>query len=317
MAGNWTKVTATGRTRQLDDIVAVMSMLDNGLMIEDFSDFSLNGMYGDLVDDSILNADKNTVKVSLFVPEEKNLGEYRAYITERLSALGVEASIECEGMNEEDWSESWKQYYKPIPLGRVTIVPAWESYEAGEGEVVIRMDPGMAFGTGTHETTRLVMRIMQDEIKGGERVLDVGTGSGILSICASKLGAKSCNAYDIDPVAVKVAKENAERDGCTNITVGVSDLLRGVDTTDGKYDFCVANIVADIIIRMMPDIGAYLTDEAPLILSGIISERADEVRASVAENGFTVVREERENDWLAIMVKKAFPSGGRGTACGG
>ena len=304
MAGNWTKLTVVGHTRDLDTITSVMSMLDNGLMIEDYSDFTLNGMYGDLVDDSILNADKNTVKVSLFVPEEKNLGEYRAYITERLSALGVEASIECEGMNEEDWSESWKQYYKPIPLGRVTIVPAWESYEAGEGEVVIRMDPGMAFGTGTHETTRLVMRIMQDEIKGGERVLDVGTGSGILSICASKLGAKSCNAYDIDPVAVKVAKENAERDGCTNITVGVSDLLRGVDTTDGKYDFCVANIVADIIIRMMPDIGAYLTDEAPLILSGIISERADEVRASVAENGFAVVREERENDWLALMVKK-------------
>ena len=304
MAGNWTKLTVVGHTRDLDTITSVMSMLDNGLMIEDYSDFTLNGMYGDLVDDSILNADKNTVKVSLFVPEEKNLGEYRAYITERLSALGVEASIECEGMNEEDWSESWKQYYKPIPLGRVTIVPAWESYEAGEGEVVIRMDPGMAFGTGTHETTRLVMRIMQDEIKGGERVLDVGTGSGILSICASKLGAKSCNAYDIDPVAVKVAKENAERDGCTNITVGVSDLLRGVDTTDGKYDFCVANIVADIIIRMMPDIGAYLTDEAPLILSGIISERADEVRASVAENGFAVVREERDNDWLALMVKK-------------
>ena len=304
MAGNWTKLTVVGHTRDLDTITSVMSMLDNGLMIDDYSDFTLNGMYGDLVDDSILNADKNTVKVSLFVPEEKNLGEYRAYITERLCALGVEASIECEGMNEEDWSESWKQYYKPIPLGRVTIVPAWESYEAGEGEVVIRMDPGMAFGTGTHETTRLVMRIMQDEIKGGERVLDVGTGSGILSICASKLGAKSCNAYDIDPVAVKVAKENAERDGCTNITVGVSDLLRGVDTTNGKYDFCVANIVADIIIRMMPDIGAYLTDEAPLILSGIISERADEVRASVTENGFTVVREERENDWLALMVKK-------------
>lgn len=304
MAGNWTKLTVKGNTRDLDTITSVMSMLDNGLMIEDYSDFTLNGMYGDLVDDSILNADKNTVKVSLFVPEEKNLGEYRAYITERLSALGVDATIECEGMNEEDWSESWKQYYKPIPLGRVTIVPAWEEYTPKDGEVVIKMDPGMAFGTGTHETTRLVMRIMQDEIRGGERVLDVGTGSGILSICASKLGALSCNAYDIDPVAVKVARENAERDGCTNITVGVSDLLRGVDLSGGKYDFCVANIVADIIIRMMPDIGAYLKDGAPLILSGIISERADEVRASVKENGFTVVREERENDWLALMVRR-------------
>ena len=304
MAGNWTKVTATGHTRQLDDIVAVMSMLDNGLMIEDFSDFSLNGMYGDLVDDSILNADKETVKVSLFVPEEKNLSEYTSFLRDRFTALGIEAEITLDGMNEEDWAESWKQYYKPIPLGRVTIVPAWEKYDARDGEVIIKMDPGMAFGTGTHETTRLVMRIMQDEIMGGERVLDVGTGSGILSICASKLGARSCNAYDIDPVAVKIAKENAEADGCDNITVGVSDLLRGVDLTGGRYDFCVANIVADIIIRMMPDLADYITDDAPVILSGIISMREEEVLASVKENGYHVVRKERENDWVALMIKK-------------
>lgn len=304
MAGNWTRITVVGKTRDLDDICAVMSMLDNGLMIEDFSDFTLNGMYGDLVDDSILNADKDTVRVSLFVPEEKSPAEYRAYLEARLPSLGIDASIETDGMNEEDWSESWKQYYKPITLGRVTIVPAWEHYEPQGDEVIIRMDPGMAFGTGTHETTRLVMRIMQDELRGGERVLDVGTGSGILSVCASKLGAASCNAYDIDPVAVKVARENARDDGCDNITVEVSDLLHGVDKSSGRYDFCVANIVADIIIRMMPDIGEYLTDTAPLILSGIISDRKDEVLAAVTAAGFSVVREERENDWLALMVRK-------------
>ena len=304
MAGNWTKLTVTGKQAELDDIIAVMSMLDNGLMIEDYSDFSFSGMYGELVDESILNADRDTVKVSLFVPEEKNLLEYTGFLTERFSALGIGAEINLDGVNEEDWAESWKQYYKPIPLGKVTIVPAWEKYEAKEGEVIIKMDPGMAFGTGTHETTRLVMKIMQDEIKGGERALDVGTGSGILAICASKLGAKSVNAYDIDPVAVKVARENALADGCENITVGVSDLLAGVDRSGGKYDFCVANIVADIIIRMMPDIKNYLTHGAPLILSGIISMRADEVKESVKKNGFKVVREERENDWLALMVRQ-------------
>lgn len=304
MAGNWTKLTATGKTSSLDDIVAVMSMLDNGLMIEDYSDFSFSGMYGELVDESILNADKDTVKVSLFVPEEKNLSEYTSFLKERFLALGISAEITADGMNEEDWAESWKQYYKPIPLGKVTIVPAWEKYDAKPGEIIIKMDPGMAFGTGTHETTRLVMRIMQDEIVGGERALDVGTGSGILAICASKLGAKSVNAYDIDPVAVKVARENALLDGCTNITVGVSDLLRGVDLSLGKYDFCVANIVADIIIRMMPDVSSYLKDGAPLILSGIIAPRADEVRACVKENGFSIIREEQENDWVAMLVKK-------------
>ena len=305
MAGNWTKLTATANTKYLDDLTAVMSMLDNGLMIEDFSDFSLNGMYGDLVDEEILNADKDTVRVSLFVPEEKSVAEYRAFLTERFAALGIEAEISADGMREEDWAESWKQYYKPIPLGRVTIVPAWEKYEAKDGEILIRMDPGMAFGTGTHETTRLVMLMMQDEDLAGKRFLDMGTGSGILSICASKLGARSCNAYDIDPVAVKVARENAKDDGCDNITVGVSDLLKGVDLAEGKYDFCVANIVADVIIRMLPDLDKYVKDEAPIILSGIISMRADEVRESIAKNGYTVIKEIKENDWLAIMVKRS------------
>ena len=303
MAGIWTKLTVTGKTADLDGICAVMSMLDNGLMIEDYSDFSLNGMYGELVDDTILNADRDTVKVSLFVPEDKSFIEYKEYLETRIAALGIDASISFEGVCEDDWAESWKQYYKPIPLGRVTVVPAWEKYEAKEGEILVRMDPGMAFGTGTHETTRLVMRIMQDELRGGERVLDVGTGSGILSICASKLGAASCNAYDIDPVAVKVARENAKDDGCDNITVGVSDLLTGVDLSGGKYNFCVANIVADIIIRMMPDISDYLEVGAPLILSGIIAPRADEVREAVRAAGFEIVREEQENDWLAIMAK--------------
>ena len=303
MAGTWTKITVTGNTQDLDGIVAVMSMLDNGLMIEDYSDFSLNGMYGELVDESILNADRETVRVSLFVPEERNPLEYREFLETRLPALGISATISFEGINEDDWAESWKQYYKPVPLGKVTIVPAWEKYDAKEGEVIIKMDPGMAFGTGTHETTRLVIRLMQDLPVEGKRVLDVGTGSGILSICASKLGAKSCNAYDIDPVAVKVARENAIADGCDNITVGVSDLLRGVDLAGGKYDFCVANIVADIIIRMLPDVRSYVEGGSPLILSGIIGERADEVREAVIKTGFTVEKEIKENDWVGMLVR--------------
>ncbi len=301
---NWTKLTVIGTPAQLDDICAVMSMLDNGLMIEDYSDFTLNGMYGDLVDESLLSANKDVVRVSLFVPEEKNPAEYRAFLVERFSALSLDVEITAGGVCEEDWAESWKQYYKPIPLGRVTIVPAWESYEAKDGEILIRMDPGMAFGTGTHETTRLVMLLMQEHDLVGKRFLDMGTGSGILSICASKLGAKSCNAYDIDPVAVKVARENAKDDGCDNVSVDVSDLLKGVDLSAGKYDFCVANIVADVIIRMLPDLPKYVKDEAPVILSGIISMRADEVRAAIAENGYYIINEVKENDWLAITVSR-------------
>ena len=303
MAGTWTKMTVTGSTKDADDIAAVMSMIDNGLMIEDYSDFSLNGMYGELVDESILNADRNTVKVSLFVPEERSIVEAKEFVIQRLTALGIEADVSFEGVCEDDWAESWKQYYKPVPLGKVTIVPAWEKYEPKGGEVVIRMDPGMAFGTGTHETTRLVIRLMQDIIKGGERVLDVGTGSGILSICASKLGAAYCNAYDIDPVAVKVARDNVLSDGCDNITVEVSDLLKNVDLSRGKYSFCVANIVADIIIRMLPDISDYLEADSPLILSGIINERAEDVRRAVLSHGFEIEREITENDWVGMLVR--------------
>ena len=303
MAGNWTKLTITVNTKDLDSAAAVISMLDNGLMIEDYSDFSLNGMYGELVDESILNADKTQAKISIFVPEEKNLSEYIAFIEAKLSSLSIAYTQNVEGMEEENWADSWKKYFKPIPLGKVTIVPAWEEYEEREGEVVIRIDPGMAFGTGTHETTRLVMKIMQDVISGGERVLDVGCGSGILSICASKLGASSCNAYDIDPVAVKVTRENALTSGCPNIVADTSDLLAGVEHKVGGYNVCVANIVAEIILRMLPDIKNYLAPDAPIILSGIVKEREDDIKNASIALGYTVERIERENDWVAMMIR--------------
>ena len=305
MDGQWTKLTVKCKTEELECVSAVMSMLDNGLMIEDYSDFSLNGMYGELVDEQILLANRDVAAVSIFVPEEKSLAEYRAFLVERFSALALSVAIEIEGVCEEDWAENWKKYYKPVKIGRVTIVPAWEKYNAEDGEVIVRMDPGMAFGTGTHETTRLVLRFIEREIKGGELLLDIGTGSGILSICASKLGASFCCAYDIDPVAVKVARENVRDGGVDNVSVDVSDLLSNVDKSRGRYSFAVANIVADIIVRMMPDISDYLTLDASLVLSGIIADREEEVVRSVAECGFKVVDRLTENDWVALLVKRA------------
>ena len=304
MAGNWTKLTVTVKSCDTDRAAAIISMLDNGIMIEDYSDFALNGMYGELVDESILNANRDIAKISIFVPEEKNLAEYIEFIDAKLTAerISYERALDC--MEEENWADSWKKYFKPIPLGRVTIVPAWEDYREREGEVVIRIDPGMAFGTGTHETTRLVIKIMQDEILGGERVLDVGCGSGILSICASKLGAHSCNAYDIDPVAVKVTRENVKASGCRNVKADVSDLLLGVERVPGGYNVCVANIVADIILRMLPDIESYLAPGAPIILSGIVKEKEADIKNAARALGYKILRTEYENDWVAVMIKK-------------
>ena len=303
MAGNWTKLTIEVSTKDLDEAAAVISMLDNGLMIEDYSDFSLNGMYGELVDESILNADKSLAKISIFVPEEKNLLEYITFIEAKLSSLGIPFTKETEGMQEENWADSWKKYFKPIPLGRVTIVPAWETYEAKEGEIIVSIDPGMAFGTGTHETTRLCATLLEKYVTPSTLMLDVGTGSGILAICASKLGAKKCYAYDIDPVAVRVARENVKDNDANNIECEVSDLLKGV--FDQKYDVIAANIVADIIIRMLPDIGKYMHENTTLVISGIIDERCEDVYKSIKENSFNIVEEIHENGWCAISLRQA------------
>ena len=167
------------------------------------------------------------------------------------------------------------------------------------------MDPGMAFGTGGHETTRLVIEPLEETVREGIRVADVGCGSGILAICAAKLGAKECKAYDIDPVAVRVARENIKDSGLTNVTCDVSDLLKGVDLAGGPYDLICANIVADIIIRMAPDVGRYMKDDAILLASGIITERAEEVIGELEKNRLTVVRRLDDNGWCALVVKKA------------
>lgn len=306
MANGWTQVRATGAREELDAISAVMSMLDPGLQIEDYSDLEeliLDGVYGDLIDESVLSADRTKVSVSIYVPDERPLGEYLSFIRERFASEGIKAEIETVGLSEEDWAENWKQYYHPIKIGRVVIVPAWEKYEAAPDEITILMDPGMAFGTGTHETTRLVIGLIEKYIKSGDRVLDVGCGSGILSIAASKLGADACFAYDIDPVAVRVTAENIKDNGVSNVCCDVSDLLSNVNR-DKKYDIICANIVADIIIRMAPDVGELLADDGILFVSGIIDERADEVLSVLHGLGYTEVETFHENGWCASAVKK-------------
>ena len=302
---DWTQIRVTVRLQDLDSLTAVMSMISNNLQIEDYSDIDLKTCYGDLIDEAILNADKTVASVSVYLPAERSVSEAMAFLRERLSAASIEPiKVETVGVREEDWANSWKEYYKPLRIGkRLVIVPAWEKYDAAPDDLIVRMDPGMAFGTGTHETTRLVIELLEKYTKEGCRMLDVGTGSGILAICASKLGAGECFAYDIDPMAVRVANENIKDSGLTNIRCEVSDLLRQADRSR-PYDLICANLVADIIIRMIPDLAPFMDEHTVLLASGIILSRSEDVISCFEKYGYEIVEMPVENDWCALAVRK-------------
>ena len=163
----WIQLKVTGKTEDLEIISAVMSMVSSSLMIEDYSDITTDGMYGALLDERLLSADRTHASVSAFLPESSNLAEARFFVEGQLRSAGIGYTLETSGCREEDWAESWKKYYKPVKVGRVVIVPAWETYTPAEDELTISMDPGMAFGTGTHETTRLMIAMLQKYIRKG------------------------------------------------------------------------------------------------------------------------------------------------------
>ncbi len=304
----WSQLKVTCNVKKLDTLCAIMSVIDSSIMIEDYSDIEtgLKTVYGDLIDESILNSDKSIASCSIYVSEDININEYISFIQSQLTENGIDGKIEVLGTDEEEWSTAWKKYYKPTHIGhKMVIVPSWETYEPAEDEIVIDMDPGMAFGTGTHETTRLCAELLEENIKPNDYMLDVGSGSGILAICASKLGAAKCAACDIDPIAVRTEKENAERNGCDNIDCYVSDLLSDVKNIDGRpFDIVTANIVADIIIRLAPGIGAFIRPDGLFIASGIIDEREAEVDAALQKCGFIKLSAKHEKGWCALLFKK-------------
>ena len=300
---NWIQVRVTVKLEELDRLTAIMSMVTNNLMIEDYSDIDLKTCYGDLIDEKLLNADKTHASVSAYLPAEKSPEETVAFIRERMAYDRMEGDIQLISVNEEDWANSWKAYYKPLHIGkRMVIVPAWEKYEKKPGEIILTMDPGMAFGTGTHETTRLVIELLEKYTKPGMRVLDVGTGSGILAISASLLGAAKCNAYDIDPVAVRVARDNIVLNGLADkITAREGDLLEAVDEV---ADVVIANIIADVICMLAEPVKAHIKKNGLFICSGIARERQDEVISALNAAGYQDLDVRNQGEWGAICARR-------------
>lgn len=278
-----------------------------GVAIDDSADYlGRVGKYGEVFPE-VKQVD--TVKITAYYPEHVDIDAVEKEVAQRLSALsdfGVNAGdihYDTQELAEQDWAENWKKYYEPTRISHdLTIVPSWTDYEAKTGEKIIRLDPGMAFGTGTHPTTKMSLFALEQVLRGGETVLDVGTGSGVLSIASSLLGAKSIYAYDLDEVAVRVAQENIDLNaGTENIHVATGNLLQGVDI---QTDVIVANILADILINMTEDAYRLVKDEGYLIMSGIISEKWEMVRESAEKAGFFLETHMIQGEWNACVFKK-------------
>lgn len=302
----WNELTVkvkTEDTARASDVCTVIA--DMGIYIEDYSDLEnvvWNIAHVDLIEQELLERDRTHSLIHVYIKQEKDALECVEFIKARLDAEGIGYETSIVGVNEEDWANNWKQYYHTQRIGRrIVVTPSWEEYTPSGDDVQMRLDPGMAFGTGTHDTTRLCLELLEEVVTPETRILDVGTGSGILSVGGVLLGAPSALGVDIDPVAVKVANENAE----INEVSGKTEFVCGdlTDKVHGKFEIVTANIVADVIIRLLSTVKNYLLKGGVLIVSGIIDTRADEVENACHEAGFTTEKRLEHGGWVAIKLR--------------
>lgn len=297
----YTEIKVKCNVADLEQVSDIVSMVDSFLKIEDYSDFdSAQAGYDGLVDEALLQADREHAAVSFFVPEGQDPADAVAFLTQQFEQAGLHNQILQQETENTDWENEWKKYYHPIAAGeRLVIVPAWQDYDPAAEEVIVRIDPGLAFGTGTHESTRLCLGLIEQYLRAGDAVLDVGTGSGILAIAAKKLGAAQVRGLDIDPVAVRSAGENALMNG-----VEIEFETAEIAGEKGSFQLIVANIVADVILSIAPDAFKRLSPGGLLIASGIIREREGEVAEALRAVGFTQVESRAEGEWCALCFTK-------------
>lgn len=306
----WLEVTVETTEPELETLAARLTMNGaTGLVIEDEEDFKTfleqNRQYWDYVDDQLLERMKGAARVKFYVTDDadgkKQLETWMA---------GIDAPYATARLREEDWATSWQKYYKPMSVGeRLYIVPEWEKGEpVPAGRTPLYLNPGLIFGTGSHASTRLCLEGVETYVRPGGRVLDLGCGSGILSIAALRLGAEHAFACDIDEKCVEVAYENAALNGIdrSRYTVRWGDVLSDQQLKaeiGGGYDMVVANIVADVIIGLSGQVRPFLKKDGLFLCSGIIDDRAEEVARHLREAGWDILRTRQSEGWFSYLCR--------------
>ncbi len=303
----------------LDALTEMLSTVGvDSIVIDDEGDFhnflENNHQYWDYVDDDLMAEKKGKTRITFYLSDDQagftTLAAVRIALTnfQKANPQFPTAILSMENVADEDWENNWKAFYKPMEIGeRLIVIPEWEKAKIGD-RVPLILNPGLTFGTGSHATTRLCLKALEKHVHGGEKVLDLGCGSGILSIAALRLGAARAFACDIDEKCIGVAYENAALNNISKdvYTVRCGDVLsdKGLQAEFGKeYDVIVANIVADVIIGLAPAVGSFLKEDGIFLTSGIIDTRAEEVKGKLMEAGWDVVEENSSEGWFSFLCK--------------
>ncbi|HIQ57934.1 MAG TPA: 50S ribosomal protein L11 methyltransferase [Candidatus Merdivicinus intestinavium] len=321
---NWAEISIQTATEGIEIVCGfLMAHGVSSVMIEDAADFENflqdTTIHWDYVDEDLMKLTTAPTVIKFYLPDNPQGYETLNAVKRDLPHLQEGQEIDLGSLEisltykeEEDWETAWQKYYHPIVVSpRLAVVPEWEKYDAPAGQTVLRMNPGMAFGSGSHDTTRLCLQFLDGLSLSGLSVLDMGCGSGILSIAALLMGAKSVSAVDIDQLAVKIAHENAALNGCDDgrLSICCGNVLEDAALADEigaeSYDIIVANIVADVIKAMAPLFARYLKADGTLVVSGIITERAEEVTSCLEVHGFAVSELREGNGWAAAVLKRA------------
>ena len=316
MSNIWIEVSVETTTEATEAITNIM--YENGaqgVMIEDPKDFNIekkNDYDWDYVDEDLLSKkDDENVYIKTYIVDMKDVEGFVKNIKteiEKLKEYGLDygsGAITIDNVREDDWANNWKQFYKPTKIGdKIVIKPEWEEYTPSEGDIVVELNPGMAFGTGNHETTSMCVENLEKYVDNESTVFDIGCGSGILGIVAAKLGAKKVIGIDIDEVAVEVSKENIEKNQVSDKMSVLKGNLADDISDDIKPDLVVANIMADIVILLSKDVSKSLKKDGIFISSGIIHAKIEEVSNALINNGFEIIDVQKKGEWSCIIAKK-------------